>query len=414
MVIKCLNTINTDSASTFFIKTIKMQIPLPSIEDLAEYDALSQCLSNDNASSYLETVNEMRKNEQKKRRVEKACVACRNAHVCCQADRPCKRCIRKGIGHLCVDYIPSRNTTASQPLKSYKPKVKSHLIQAVSNPKPFGNQIDLNGIIEDPKDPKSLNATFPSFTNLQVESAVSSLLNNDPMLYEDTFWQESRIFREPDMSLDFNIFLNDEPQIPIDTQTTRVLAPSTICSGLDRCGPCPMNRSTDLDRTLSNKTLESNTSSSNSAVQMQSLSSLCEIFIKLNLDGALVCRLIGLVSKLNEQSTNFRNEKADYQIIFDALITPSVMFSPSGMIQLFNKSFISLITRNPQDIFGSCIYELMDVQSILETLQSSCKFQKDGIANFGRCNIVSISCAFTCSIIMQMNSNWIVMQLIPI
>lgn len=39
----------------------------------------------------------------KKRKVDHACVYCRRSHMTCDNDRPCGRCVRRNIGHLCHD-----------------------------------------------------------------------------------------------------------------------------------------------------------------------------------------------------------------------------------------------------------------------------------------------------------------------
>lgn len=44
-----------------------------------------------------------RKNKKRKKKVEKACVYCRRSHMICDDTRPCLRCIKRGIGHLCHD-----------------------------------------------------------------------------------------------------------------------------------------------------------------------------------------------------------------------------------------------------------------------------------------------------------------------
>lgn len=38
-----------------------------------------------------------------KKKVEMACVYCRRSHMICDNTRPCQRCIKRGIGHLCHD-----------------------------------------------------------------------------------------------------------------------------------------------------------------------------------------------------------------------------------------------------------------------------------------------------------------------
>jgi hypothetical protein len=44
----------------------------------------------------------------KRKRVSIACAACRKAHVSCNDQRPCARCVRKGIAHLCEDPLKPR------------------------------------------------------------------------------------------------------------------------------------------------------------------------------------------------------------------------------------------------------------------------------------------------------------------
>ncbi|CAN3374758.1 hypothetical protein DIURU_002260 [Diutina rugosa] len=39
----------------------------------------------------------------RKKKVEIACVYCRRSHMICDDSRPCQRCIKRGIGHLCYD-----------------------------------------------------------------------------------------------------------------------------------------------------------------------------------------------------------------------------------------------------------------------------------------------------------------------
>ena len=55
-----------------------------------------------------ETKAEGEKRRKKSRRVpakkvSRACVNCRNAHITCDDSRPCKRCVKKGLQHSCVD-----------------------------------------------------------------------------------------------------------------------------------------------------------------------------------------------------------------------------------------------------------------------------------------------------------------------
>lgn len=51
----------------------------------------------------------------RKKKVEKACVYCRRSHMICDDSRPCLRCIKRGIGHLCHDEpTPGRQKRAPE------------------------------------------------------------------------------------------------------------------------------------------------------------------------------------------------------------------------------------------------------------------------------------------------------------
>lgn len=43
------------------------------------------------------------KNPKRRRKVNHACVYCRRSHMTCDLERPCTRCIKRNIGHLCHD-----------------------------------------------------------------------------------------------------------------------------------------------------------------------------------------------------------------------------------------------------------------------------------------------------------------------
>lgn len=58
-------------------------------------------------ASEVSNINDMGPNpkrvRKKKKKVEMACVYCRRSHMICDDARPCLRCIKRGIGHLCHD-----------------------------------------------------------------------------------------------------------------------------------------------------------------------------------------------------------------------------------------------------------------------------------------------------------------------
>ncbi len=44
---------------------------------------------------------ELSRRQQK--RVRRACIYCNRSHMSCENVRPCKRCVQRGIAHLCKD-----------------------------------------------------------------------------------------------------------------------------------------------------------------------------------------------------------------------------------------------------------------------------------------------------------------------
>ncbi|SCU93556.1 LAME_0F04214g1_1 [Lachancea meyersii CBS 8951] len=44
--------------------------------------------------------------QSKRKKVARACVYCRRSHMICDEHRPCTRCIRRNIAHLCCDELP--------------------------------------------------------------------------------------------------------------------------------------------------------------------------------------------------------------------------------------------------------------------------------------------------------------------
>lgn len=69
---------------------------------------LAQSKSDNQAPVKQEEVNNevpatTRQPRKRKKKVEIACVYCRRSHMICDDSRPCQRCIKRGIGHLCYD-----------------------------------------------------------------------------------------------------------------------------------------------------------------------------------------------------------------------------------------------------------------------------------------------------------------------
>ncbi|KAF2090253.1 hypothetical protein K490DRAFT_18381, partial [Saccharata proteae CBS 121410] len=62
----------------------------------------------------------------KRRKVNHACIYCRRSHMTCDLDRPCARCIKRNIGHLCHDEpreSVKRQKTDPSPEEDSSPKL---------------------------------------------------------------------------------------------------------------------------------------------------------------------------------------------------------------------------------------------------------------------------------------------------
>lgn len=70
----------------------------------------------------IEPNNNETSKSKKRRKIFSACVYCRRSHMNCDESRPCKRCIKRNIGHLCHD----------KPFKNNKPMI-SNIIDMKKN-----------------------------------------------------------------------------------------------------------------------------------------------------------------------------------------------------------------------------------------------------------------------------------------
>ncbi|WPK22908.1 hypothetical protein PUMCH_000130 [Australozyma saopauloensis] len=62
-----------------------------------------------------------KKRKGRKKKVDQACVYCRRSHMICDDARPCLRCIKRGIGHLCHDE-PTASRQKKKPDLGYSEK----------------------------------------------------------------------------------------------------------------------------------------------------------------------------------------------------------------------------------------------------------------------------------------------------
>lgn len=51
--------------------------------------------------------------KESRKKVKKACIFCKRSHMPCEEARPCKRCVKRGISHLCRDAEPANASSAA-------------------------------------------------------------------------------------------------------------------------------------------------------------------------------------------------------------------------------------------------------------------------------------------------------------
>ncbi|TID14875.1 hypothetical protein CANINC_004546 [Pichia inconspicua] len=120
----------------------------------SENDLERDSSSNNNDSS----------KSKKRRKVFSACVYCRRSHMNCDESRPCKRCVKRNIGHLCHD----------KPLKNNKPMI-SNIIEMKKNL----DDIQSTTQLTQQELPKSTSSIF--FNSLPSATA----LNQQPFFYSE-------------------------------------------------------------------------------------------------------------------------------------------------------------------------------------------------------------------------------------
>ncbi|KAI0484299.1 meiosis protein SPO22/ZIP4 like-domain-containing protein [Xylariaceae sp. FL0804] len=72
---------------------------------------------DDTPTAATTTPSDTNKSPRKRRKVNHACVYCRRSHMTCDLERPCTRCVKRNIGHLCHD--EPRDPDAKKPKGSH-------------------------------------------------------------------------------------------------------------------------------------------------------------------------------------------------------------------------------------------------------------------------------------------------------
>ncbi|KAJ3254349.1 Transcriptional regulator of nonfermentable carbon utilization [Boothiomyces macroporosus] len=344
----------------------------------------------------------------KRRKVSKACVSCRKAHVSCDDNRPCTRCVNKGLADQCRDEPRT------------KPPDSRHSRNIPIAPKMENKDINFFEMFSQMQ---SLPMDNPSeiFNSLSINPA-----NRDP----NAIIALPNCFSNPTSSI-------SSPMLSMEELEHLFPKKDHLCSskGLAGCDDCSFNIANALPQpkmlpNYSNnpfqigystsptvKTSQIKPSPTNiGSLDYRSTSHLEPILKNLSIEVPIISHISFLVQKLYKQETRLESLEHYAQLFTTSfLATPSCIFSSSGLIFDCNDSFLKLIQQQKPEMVGECIFSYMDMSSILSILDIA---TKPGHSGFGKCNFskkyVHKTCTSSISIFKDRDIVWVLAQFIPI
>ncbi|KAL0078971.1 Zn(2)-C6 fungal-specific transcription factor [Phycomyces blakesleeanus] len=102
----------------------------------------------------------------KRRKVTHACVYCRRSHMTCDDGRPCQRCIKRSIGHMCHD--EAKNPSTAQSTQSAK--------RSSSTSTPVTTAMSTNGV-------NPANNNYMSLANMSGTNGTNTNLGGLPLQF---------------------------------------------------------------------------------------------------------------------------------------------------------------------------------------------------------------------------------------
>ncbi|CCE82015.1 Piso0_002707 [Millerozyma farinosa CBS 7064] len=121
--------------------------------------------------------------KRRKRKVEIACVYCRRSHMICDDSRPCQRCIKRGIGHLCYDEPSNSRQRKKAASLAHKWEPKPTQSSAVQSP-----EASSGIVVNNSKDQRSpVGGQYPQYPRPMSNSVLSQTLpyNQEPFFYSE-------------------------------------------------------------------------------------------------------------------------------------------------------------------------------------------------------------------------------------
>lgn len=109
--------------------------------------------------------------KESRKKVKKACVFCKRSHMPCEEARPCKRCVKRGISHLCKDAEPV-NSAASASTSSSSDRARKSQIEPVRD-KALAKRRTEATEAESGSEPESMPSSVASSSRMRFGSEAS-------------------------------------------------------------------------------------------------------------------------------------------------------------------------------------------------------------------------------------------------
>jgi len=131
-----------------------------------------------------------------RKKVKKACVFCKRSHMPCEEARPCQRCIKRGISHLCKDAEPV-TSAASASTSSSSDRARKSQIEEVRD-KALAKKRTETAETESGSEPESMASSVASSsrTGFGSEASLPTFLNR-PNRARDTNAMPGASARDP-------------------------------------------------------------------------------------------------------------------------------------------------------------------------------------------------------------------------
>ena len=261
--------------------------------------------------------------KKKRKKVLKACISCRKAHVSCDSERPCLRCFKRGL--ICEDAIDDKPSDTSSQVSQI-----DFFQMFASNSLQMDEQNDIF------QDLSHTPANIPNcFSQLDLNSTPGpAQLNNNMMDIEELF-----------------------PSNPYFH--------ACKSRGLPGCQDCSFNVENILPQPLFVEKIGYD------LVDFHSKRHLPGLLLKLQVNEPLKLYILSTIDEILRSSSRYQlaNTIKDHLRLDLFPATPSCIISPTGLIRHANNRFARTFDIPNEEVQGSCFYRLLDLSGLLSFLE---------------------------------------------